>query len=122
MAEIADLDCAKIQTIAVIKDPAIPTAAKASVGLVFKLPTMAVSVIDNKGSAIPAIIAGKANLLIFENEKIEFFSKDLNMFTIAKIEHKKLIQFYKNVRFKIFTGSFYLISNHRDHCWVLCKL
>jgi hypothetical protein len=61
IAEIADRVCAKIQTIVVIKEPAIPTAARASVGFVFKLPTMAVSVIDKRGSAIPAIIAGIAN-------------------------------------------------------------
>lgn len=64
IAEIADLVCARIQTIAEIKEPAIPTAARASTGLTFKFPTIAVSVIDNKGSAMPEIIAGMANLFI----------------------------------------------------------
>ena len=64
IAEMAERVCAKIQTIAEINDPAIPTAAKASVGFIWIFPTMAVSVIDNKGSAIPEIIAGIASLLI----------------------------------------------------------
>lgn len=68
IADMADLDCAKIQTIAEINDPAIPTAASASVGFNFILPTIAVSVIDNKGSAIPEMMAGIANLLIFLKE------------------------------------------------------
>lgn len=49
-------------------DPAIPTAAKASVAFTFTLPTKAVSVMDNNGSAIPANMAGKANLLMYPNE------------------------------------------------------
>lgn len=61
MAEMAERVCDKIQTIAVIKEPAIPTAARASVGFTFKFPTIAVSVIDKSGSAIPAIIAGIAS-------------------------------------------------------------
>ena len=69
IAEIAERVCDKIQTIAVIKEPAIPTAASASVGLTFKFPTIAVSVIDKRGSAIPAIIAGTANRFILLNEK-----------------------------------------------------
>ena len=68
IAEIAERVCDKIQTIAVIKEPAIPTAASASVGLVFKFPTIAVSVIDNRGSAIPAMIAGIARRFMLLNE------------------------------------------------------
>ena len=45
-------------------DPAIPTAANDSIGLISTFPTMAVSVIESKGSAIPEIIAGIASLLI----------------------------------------------------------
>ena len=88
IAEIAERVWAKIQIIAEIKEPAIPTAASASVGFMFKFPTIAVSVIDNKGSAIPEIIAGIANLLIDLNEMVlvfcNFFKK---MFTSAKIKH-----------------------------------
>ena len=71
MAEIADRVCANIQTIAEINEPAIPTAANASVGFILIFPTIAVSVMDSKGSAIPAIIAGIANLLISLNEIFE---------------------------------------------------
>ena len=45
-------------------DPTIPTAASDSRLYVSMLPTMAVSVIDNTGSAIPAMVAGIARLLI----------------------------------------------------------
>ena len=69
IAEIAERVCAKIQTIAVIKEPAIPTAASASVGFNFKFPTIAVSVIDKSGSAIPDMIAGIANWFMLLNEK-----------------------------------------------------
>jgi hypothetical protein len=68
MAEIAERVCARIQTIAEIKEPAIPTAARLSVPLTGKFPMMAVSVIESKGSAIPEIIAGMANLFIVLNE------------------------------------------------------
>ena len=64
MAVIAERVWAKIQTIVAIKEPAIPTAANASVAFVSIFPIIAVSVIDNKGSAIPAIIAGMANCII----------------------------------------------------------
>ena len=57
---------------AVINEPAIPTAAKASVELTSKLPTIAVSVMDKSGSAIPAIIAGMASLLIALKENVGF--------------------------------------------------
>ena len=43
----------------------IPTAAKDSVELKAILPTMAASVKDNKGSEIPEINAGMANLFMF---------------------------------------------------------
>jgi hypothetical protein len=88
IADIADRVCAKIQIIAEINEPAIPTAASASVGFTLKFPTIAVSVIDNNGSAIPDIIAGIANLLIDLKEMelvfCNFFKK---MFTSAKIKH-----------------------------------
>jgi hypothetical protein len=48
------------------------------------LPTIAVSVIDKRGSAIPDTIAGIANLLICRNE-IFRLDNDL-MFTGAKIK------------------------------------
>lgn len=72
IAEIADLVWAKTQNIADKKEPAMPTAANDSIGFVVTLPTMAVSVIESKGSAIPAIIAGIANLLIFLNVILDF--------------------------------------------------
>ncbi len=67
MAEIADRVWASIQTIAEIKLPAIPTAARAFIESLGILPTIAVSVKDNSGSAIPEIIAGIANLFISLN-------------------------------------------------------
>jgi hypothetical protein len=71
MAEMAERVWARIHTIAEIKDPAMPTAASASVGFKLIFPTIAVSVIDNKGSAIPEIMAGMASLLILPNEILE---------------------------------------------------
>ena len=47
------------------KEPTIPAAAKDSSPLTGMFPTMAVSVMDKSGSAIPAIVAGIANLFIF---------------------------------------------------------
>ena len=64
IAEIAERVCARIQKIADKKEPAIPTAAKDSIGFKSTFPTIAVSVIDSNGSAIPEIIAGIASLLI----------------------------------------------------------
>ena len=46
------------------KAPTIPTAAKDSRPLTGMLPTIAVSVIDKIGSAMPAMVAGMANLLM----------------------------------------------------------
>ena len=63
-----------------MKEPAIPTAASASVGFNWIFPTMAVSVIDNKGSAIPEIIAGMASLLICRKEILEILFNDLNVY------------------------------------------
>lgn len=80
IAEIAERVWARIHTIAEIKEPAIPTAASASVGFILMFPTMAVSVIDNKGSAIPEIIAGIASLLIFLNEIFEGLFKVLDVY------------------------------------------
>tara|TARA_R110002072_G_scaffold15_1_gene107 strand:- start:1295 stop:1534 length:240 start_codon:yes stop_codon:yes gene_type:complete len=45
-------------------EPTIPAAAKDSMPSWGMLPTMAVSVIDSIGSAMPAIVAGMARLLI----------------------------------------------------------
>jgi hypothetical protein len=72
IAEIAERVCAKIQNIADKKEPAIPTAAKDSIGFKITFPTIAVSVIDNKGSAIPDMIAGIASLLICWKEIFDF--------------------------------------------------
>ena len=47
------------------KDPTIPAAAKASIGFVSTFPIIAISVSEISGSAIPAIIAGIASLLMF---------------------------------------------------------
>ena len=69
---MAERVCAKIQNIADKKEPAIPTAAKDSIGFKFTFPTIAVSVIDNKGSATPEIIAGIASLLICLKEIFDF--------------------------------------------------
>ena len=84
MAEMADRVWARIQTIAEIKEPAIPTAARASVGLIFIFPTIAVSVIDNRGSAIPEIMAGMASLLICRKEILGIGFNDQNVYQ-AKI-------------------------------------
>ena len=54
-----------------IKAPTIPTAARDSVALISMFPTIAVSVIERIGSAIPAIRAGIASLFIFLNEMFE---------------------------------------------------
>lgn len=64
IAEIALLVCPRIQMSIDKKDPTIPTAASDSKPSTLILPTMAVSVMDNTGSAIPAIVAGMASLLI----------------------------------------------------------
>ena len=53
----------------------MPTAASASVGFKWIFPTMAVSVIDNKGSAIPEMMAGMASLLILPKEILETLFK-----------------------------------------------
>ena len=52
------------------KEPTIPAAAKDATPFTGILPTIAVSVIDNSGSAMPAIVAGIASLLIVLNETI----------------------------------------------------
>ena len=46
------------------KEPTIPAAAKDSNPSTGILPTIAVSVMDSKGSAIPEIVAGIANWLM----------------------------------------------------------
>ena len=62
--EIALLVCPRIQINMERKEPTIPTAASDSKPSTGILPTIAVSVMDNTGSAIPAIVAGMANLLM----------------------------------------------------------
>lgn len=85
IAEIADRVWARIQTMAEIKDPAIPTAAKASVGFTLILPTIAVSVIESSGSAMPEMIAGIASLLIWRNEIFGILFNEMNVY-LAKIK------------------------------------
>ena len=63
--EMALLVCPKTQTSMEMNAPTIPTAARDSVALFSIFPIIAVSVIDNRGSAITAISAGKAKLFIF---------------------------------------------------------
>ena len=53
-------------------EPTIPAAASDSRPSTGILPTIAVSVIDNNGSAIPAMVAGMARLLIFLKEIADF--------------------------------------------------
>ena len=97
-----------------IKDPAIPTAARASVGLIFIFPTIAVSVIDNKGSAIPEIIAGIASLLICRKEILGTLFNDLNVYQ-AKI--KQLIWKVQSCdRFKVSPCAFFMFLDHRNSC------
>ena len=72
-----------------MNDPAIPTAAKASVGFTWIFPTIAVSVIDSSGSAIPEMIAGIASLLICRKEIFGILFND-RMFTVTKIVQLKL--------------------------------
>ena len=78
IAEIAERVCAKIQKMADKNDPAIPTAAKDSIGFKLTFPTIAVSVIESKGSAIPEIIAGIASLLICLKDTFDFKSHNLS--------------------------------------------
>jgi hypothetical protein len=56
-------------------EPTIPAAAKDSMPSWGILPTMAVSVIDRIGSAMPAIVAGMARLLMVL-KLIGFFKKE----------------------------------------------
>ena len=64
-----------------MNDPAIPTAASASVAFTSIFPTIAVSVIDNKGSAIPEMMAGMASLLILPNEILATVFKTQDVYT-----------------------------------------
>ena len=65
MDEMALLVCPKTHINIEMNAPTIPTAAKDSTALFSMFPIIAVSVIDNTGSAIPAINAGMANRLMF---------------------------------------------------------
>ena len=62
--EMALLIWPNTQTNNEINAPTIPTAARLSIPFLSILPTIAVSVMDKKGSAIPAISAGIASVLI----------------------------------------------------------
>lgn len=64
IADMALRVCPSIQISIDKKDPTIPAAAKDSSPSTGILPTMAVSVIDSSGSAIPAIVAGIASLFM----------------------------------------------------------
>ena len=70
MAEIALRVCPSIQMSAERKVPTIPTAARDSVPNSAMLPTIAASVLDKTGSAIPAMIAGIASCWILPNEML----------------------------------------------------
>lgn len=69
MAEMALRVWPKIQISAERKEPTIPTAASASVPFTGMFPTIAASVIEITGSAIPAISAGMARRLMFLKER-----------------------------------------------------
>ena len=64
MAEIALLVCPKIQISIDKNAPTMPTAAKASTPSTGIFPTIAVSVMERIGSAMPAMVAGIANRLM----------------------------------------------------------
>ena len=64
IADMALRVCPKIHINIDKKVPTMPAAARDSEPFTGILPTMAVSVIDKRGSAIPAIVAGIASLLI----------------------------------------------------------
>ena len=64
MAEMALLVWPKIQISMDKKEPTIPTAASASTPSTGIFPTIAVSVMDKIGSAIPAMVAGIAKRFI----------------------------------------------------------
>jgi len=67
MAEIALLVWANIHINNIIKEEAIPTPASSTVP---KCPIIAVSTSPINGSATPATIAGKANLLISDSDNL----------------------------------------------------
>ena len=60
MDDMALLVCPRIQISIERKEPTIPAAARDSSPSTGIFPTIAVSVMDNSGSAIPAIVAGMA--------------------------------------------------------------
>ena len=73
IVEIALRVCPNTQINMDKNDPTIPAAARDSMPSISILPTIAVSVKESKGSAMPAIVAGIANLLMLLNV-IEFFN------------------------------------------------
>ena len=107
MADMSERVCAKIQNNADKKEPAIPTAANDSTGLRSTLPTIAVSVIDRSGSAIPEIIAGMANRLICLNVILAF---------------KKTCSLQREVRKKVYDCKKEKTSlRHEKRCEVFIK-
>ena len=64
IAEMALRVCPRIHISMDRKEPTIPTAARDSRPSPGMFPTIAVSVMERSGSAIPAIVAGMASLLI----------------------------------------------------------
>ena len=72
-------------------EPTIPAAAKDSIPSWGMLPTMAVSVMDNSGSAMPAIVAGIARLLIVL-KFITVFKK--NCFTILILNNERDVRYF----------------------------
>lgn len=117
IAEMADRVCANIQNKADKKEPAIPTAARDSTGFICTLPTMAVSVIDNSGSAIPEIIAGTANLLICLKVSLGF----KNLLSVKREVRKKAYDCEKKkppfvmrnvVRFLLNNSKFFLYNSN----------
>ena len=77
MAEIALLVCPKTQISIDKKEPTIPAAAKDSKPSTGIFPTIAVSVIDKTGSAMPATVAGIAKRFI-----------DLKLMVVLKTAYK----------------------------------
>lgn len=75
IADMALRVCPRIQMSMDRKEPTIPAAARDSSPSTGIFPTIAVSVIESKGSAIPAIVAGIARL--FMDLKLTVFFKKL---------------------------------------------
>ncbi len=72
IAEMALLVCPKTQMSIDKKEPTIPAAARDSSPSTGMFPTIAVSVMESRGSAIPATVAGMARLLIRFKVTVDF--------------------------------------------------